>query len=322
VVHRLEPSSGDPTFHLGTWFHRALEEYYLLIDSYTHAIAAQEARDAYEAIADDTFASVGRDLGVAWVYALPDFQDARDLGVAMLDQYLEWEETNPLVDEVVAVEQRVEIPIRSPGGRRVGILSVQTDLVGRREGRLVVVDHKTAKSRPSSGHLDIDDQLTAEVVSWWVHSGEFPEEAIYNVALKRRAEPPRVLANGTLSKDKRQSTTVRLYEEEIQRLGLAVAPYRDILAYLADREATGEGALVVREHTFRSPGQVDAFQRDLYQEWRDMSAVAAHPERAYPSPDRMECPRCPVRSICFTMQDDGDVEGAILADYIVGDPRR
>lgn len=328
TVHRLDPEEGNPNFFLGGLFHKGLEVYYRNIkDGYDHATSAEQALDAYQQAFDIEMSKLKTQLGFLWKVAEPMWRSTGERGFEMLQNYLDAEELNPIFDEIIAVEFRVNVAIRSPKGRKVGLLSVQADLVGRKGGMLMVADHKTASREIPSAHLDIDDQLSAEVVAWWLHSGEFPEKAVYNVAYKKAPHPPKQI-KGTkaepvrLSKAKDQGTTYALYKEEIKRLGLDVANYVDILAYLKQLDDNGENVFFAREETFRTPGQVAAFERDLYWEFKDMKEVAAHPERAYPNPSRFNCPGCPVRTICTTIQDDGDVSAIIKAGFVIGDPRR
>jgi hypothetical protein len=323
TVHRLDPQSGNVNFFLGNCYHAGLEGYYRmqmaggLVDDREVA-----ALDEYQDRFDSELAKVKSQLGFLFAVGEQAFRQAGELGLEMLQNYLERERDDPLLDEVIAVEFRVNVAIRNSRGSKVGVLSVQADVVGKLDGELRVVDHKTASSTMPSAHLDLDDQLTAEVFAWWQATGDFPEKAVYNVAMKKAPKPPALLKSGKLSKAKNQTTTARLYREEIASRGLNVADYLDFLVMLDEREASGEDKLFRREEVFRTPGQMAAFERDLYEEWRDMRAVAAHPERAYPSPASMSCSHCPVRAICTTIQDGGDYAAVIQAGYVVADPRR
>jgi hypothetical protein len=329
VVHRLEPVTGNPNFWLGTLVHKGLETYYKSIQSgMSHADATQAALDMYEDHYDGTIGDIAESLGFLWSSVEPGYRELATLGFEMLSNYFERELDHPVVDEIVDVERRVQIPIRTAGGSRIGWLSVQADLVGRRDGgRFVVVDHKTAGRDPNVAQLDIDDQLTAEVYAVWKSSGEFPEEAVYNVLKKKAPQPPKRLKDGKggvpkLSMDKSQQTTYDLYLKEIRTLSLNVADYGEILVYLQEQEELGETQFFRRESVLRTPQQMEAFERDLYWEYRDMRSVAAHPERAYPNPSPFACPGCPVRVACLTIQDDGDVAAIIRAEHVVAEPRR
>lgn len=328
LVHRLDPQEGNPNFFLGELFHKALEVYYLSVQAGDpHDIAASLALDAYQEKYDRDIKKIEGQLGFLWSVGEPMWREVGELGFEMAQNYFDAEEHNPLFDEVVAVEVRVRVAINDKTGRRVGWLSVQTDIVGRKAGVLKVVDTKTASRQINSAHLDIDDQLTAEVYAVWKSSGEFPEKAVYNVAYKKVPHPPKQV-KGTkakpvkLSRDRNQGTTYELYRAEIERLGLDKADYVEILAYLKELDEQGENVFFEREETFRSPDQMEAFERDLLWEFMDMKEVAANPERAYPNPSRYNCPNCPVRTVCFTIQDGGDVPAIIQAGYVIGDPRR
>jgi hypothetical protein len=334
TVHRLDPQEGNPNFFLGNLFHKALEMYYKAVaKGMSHADAAQVGLDAYEHHYLIALGEIKQQLGFVWKIAEPMWKETGELGFDMAQNYFDAEEHNPLFDEVVAVESRVIVPIFHPDDAdrhvpsAVGYLSVQTDIVGRKDGVLKAVDTKTATRQIDSAHLDIDDQLTAEVYAVWKSTGEFPEKAVYNVAYKKTAKPPKQI-KGTkkhpvkLSRAKDQGTTHELYWAEIKRLGLDPADYDEILSHLKALDAAGENVFFTREETFRSPGQMAAFERDLFHEFMDMKEVAAEPERAYPNPSRFNCPSCPVRTICFTIQDDGDVSAIIQAGFVIGDPRR
>ncbi len=325
VVHRLDSQEGNTNFFLGNVYHKGLEAYYRgMKDGLSVTDCEIAALDAYQDAFDTELVDVKRQLGFLAAMAEPAYREVGELGLEMLQNYLERERDDPLLDEVIAVEFRVNVAIRHPRSKRkVGILSVQADVVGKKNGELAVADHKTAKRNMPSSHLDLDDQLTAEVFSWWQATGDFPEKAIYNVSLKKAPKPPRQV-KGTkaepvkLSKARNQNTTAALYRAEIAALGLNPGDYVDILVYLDERD----DPLFRREAVFRTPGQMAAFERDLFYEWKDMQAVAKEPVRAYPNPTSDNCGGCPVRIICTTIQDGGDVETITKAQFIVRDPRR
>lgn len=347
TVHRLGSVEGNDNFWLGTLVHAGLERYYKTLKDNSwrstmpldrqlviHEHATEEALAWYQEVYNAEILKIEKQLGYIWTMVQQKWEDLGQLGWEMIAGYLEREITDPVFEEVVDVERRVFVAIRSPAGRKVGTLAVMADLVGRRQGRLGVCDHKTASREMSASQLDLDDQLTAECYAGYIHYGEFPEEAVYNVLLKKVARPPKrlkdklipkKLGGGTtpaLSKDKDQPTTHKLYVEALDELGLDHADYQEFLDFLREREATGEPMFFRRDRVLRSEAQLASFEANLYEEYRDMKAVAAHPERAYPNPSPFNCPSCPVKLICLTIQDDGDVSAIIQANYIVGDPRR
>ena len=331
TAHRLDAQEGNPNFFLGNLVHKGLEVYYqCLKDGHPHGLSMETALDTYQAKFDADLEVVKEQLGGGffWRQGEPAWRDIGALGFEMTQNYLDAEEGNPIFDEIVSVEVRVRVPIRNPkSGRRSGWLSVQTDLVGRKDGELCTADHKTASRQPSIAHLDIDDQLTAEAFAVWLDGGEFPTRTIYNVLMKKAFGPPKELKakkDGTrkFSKAKDQATTSALFRATLAEAGLTEEGYEEILGHFEEVEAAGESKLFVRDESFRTPQQLAAFERDLFYEFRDMKRVAAHPEEAYPNPRPENCNYCPVRAICTTIQDDGDVEAIIKGGFVVGDPRR
>ncbi len=340
VVHHLESVEGNTNFWLGSLIHTALETYYkVLMDrgwntalampnqQIIHDDAAERAFDVYMKTYEESLVPLEESLGFLWSNVEPTYHELGELGHGMIGAYFDRELQDPLFDEIVDVEKRVNVAIRTPGGRKVATLSVRADIVGRRLGDLAVGDHKTASREVSESQLDLDDQLTAEVYAIWLTHGEFPQEAVYNVLMKKVAVPPKRLKDGKnglvkLSKDRSQPTTWDLFRQELTKFRLSVDEYSEVLEFLWDRDQIGESPFFRRSRVLRSEAQMASFEQNLYYEWRDIKNVAAHPEWAYPNPSAMNCPSCPVKIICMTMQDDGDVEAIIKAEYTVGDPRR
>jgi hypothetical protein len=327
--HRLTSATGNVNFWFGDLWHGALETYYETLKEYQDrghsadvAWAEELAANRYQDLYDETTEQLKQDLGGAWSIVEQAYREMGELGMEMLNNYLDRERRYPLLDEIIRVEFRVNVAIRTEGGRKIGTLSVKADCVGRKDGELVVVDHKTAGREHSSAQLDLDDQLTAEAYSWFLHSGEMPSGAIYNVALKKAPKPPKLIKKGkALSQNKTQITTYDLYVQAIRDNGFDLNDYGDMLNVLLELKNSGEDLPFRREYTPRSESQLAAFERDLREEFRDMKAVAAHPERAYPNPSPFNCPSCPVRVACLTIQDGGDVEAVIKAEYKVAAPR-
>jgi hypothetical protein len=328
-VHRLDPQEGNPNFFVGNLVHRALEIYYVAQErGEEHDERVDLALQAFQTQYTAEMGKLKDQLGFLWSFAEPQWKALGEMAFEMVQNYFDAELQAPLFDEVIAVETRVFVPIIDPdSGATVGVLSVQTDIVGRKDGERKVVDTKTASRTIDGAHLDIDDQLSAEVYSDWIDSGEFASKAVYNVLYKKVARPPKQIKGSKkepikLSRAKDQGTTYQLYREEIEKLGLNKANYVEILAHLKEKEEQGENVFFAREETFRTPEQMRAFERDLFFEFDDMVAVGKDPRRAYPNPSKFNCAPCPVRTICITIQDDGDVEAIIQAGYVVADPRR
>lgn len=327
TVKRLTPHGGAPHFWFGNLLHYALEHYYLGIQE-DDPDPEEYGREAYEKFVKESLAGIKKELGFLWESAVDEYTAMVEMGRAMLDGYFRMERETGGMGEVVAVEERYRVPIRNENGRAFPgspELTGRFDLVvARPDGSLWVVDHKTAGSKHNSAYLDIDDQLTGYAYVYYRATGVFPRGQVYNVLLKKAPGPPRRLKDAkdgspVLSSAKDQNTTYSLFIAEIKRLGLDRRDYADILAFFKDR---GWGDFYIQEGVFRNMAQMQAFERNLAYEWRDMRDVAAHPEKAYPSPSSFNCPGCPVKLICSTMQDGGDVETIIEQQFTIAEERR
>lgn len=107
-------------------------------------------------------------------------------------------------------------------------------------GKILITDYKF--SNKDKGQVDIwlDEQM-------YIYAAAYA--SLNNLALedidigyvnipKAEMKKPRVLKNGTLSKDKAQNTTYALYLEAIEENGLNVADYEDILSEITDKRLT------------------------------------------------------------------------------------
>lgn len=327
AVHRLRGVGANTNFRFGEAIHAGLERWYQDAQGDLVAmgpkIRRERSLEAYWSSWEEWAADVRDELGGLWDDARSEVEEWGMTGEGMLTTYYDRDEAAPL-GEVVEVEVRHRVPILDPRTgkptRPRAWLNFRLDLVTRKaNGQTRVVDHKTAGSKHRSSQLDLDDQLTGYTYCWWRLTGDWPEDAVYNELIKKVAKPPRLIKKGTaLSQDKSQSTTYDLYRQAIRDHGLPYADYAEILKALKSR---GWEEFFSQEGVFRTTGQIAEFERNLYEEWRDMRAVARAPERAYPSPSMFNCPGCGVRAICQAMMDQGDA-GAIIRDqYVVGEER-
>lgn len=316
VVHRLGEQDAQENFWVGELVHAALAAYYLAgvpggKRRERHEPARQAARDAFEAAAAEAVDQLQEDLGFLWERAADPWLGAVALGRGMLEGYFAYDRQSGGLGEVLAVEQRWEVPIPGTEG---GVLRLRIDLVTRdARGRVVVWDHKSLAGRPSDQALDQEDQWTGYAWGYWRATGEIPDRVGRNALLKRVAEPPRVLKSGKLSMDRGAHTTYELYLAEIRRLGLSRADYDEHLAWLAEQ---GWDNFFVRQESIRPKRQLLEFERNLATEWNDMARVAAHPEEAYPSPGQFTCSGC-VRPVCLAMMTGEDPGEIIKSQYSV-----
>jgi RecB family exonuclease len=316
TVHRLTPAGGALHFWFGNLIHAALESYYLVLPEGGPTQAEKAALSKYHAFYRQSVLEAHKDLGALFDSISEEYADMREMGVGMLEGYFRMQREQGGFHKIVLVEQRYGTRIPGTVGRLTGRFDL---IIQMPNAEIMVVDHKTAASKHNSAHLDLDDQLTGYCYVYWRATGTQPRGAIYNVLLKKVAKKPTLLKSGKLSQDKAQATTYPLYLEAIREHRLNVSDYSDMLLYLKDK---GWGDFYMQETVYRSKAQLLAFEKNLVIEWRDMRRVARHPEEAYPNPTAMNCPGCPVRMICATMQDGGDYQSIIENEYLIAPPRR
>lgn len=107
-------------------------------------------------------------------------------------------------------------------------------------GKILITDYKF--SNKDKGQVDIwlDEQMYIYAAAY-ASLNNIPLEDIYigyvNIP-KAEMKKPRVLKNGSLSKDKAQNTTYALYMEAITENGLNAEDYEDILDEIKDKRLT------------------------------------------------------------------------------------
>lgn len=131
--------------------------------------------------------------------------------------------------EVVAVE----MPFRVHLEGHLHYTGTIDLLVKDKDGKYWLVDHKTTAS------LDIYDKnsdMDRQISRYWYAIERYMdikiEGFIYNIILKDYPVPPKVLKNGSLSKDKAQRTNLFLYLQAIKDHKLNESDYEDFLDYL------------------------------------------------------------------------------------------
>ena len=304
----------------GDVMHEALEAYYLSKRNLTDCLTAFErAWKAADLKLQDQY-------GGLYTHGIEEeWFEYYEKGLTTLRYYAQFDKKDPFFSEIIAVniEERAFVEIlgldrKSLPGRP--LLSGKIDVVGMRKGksRPSIMDHKNLASVHDSRALDMDDQLTGYCYIYWRIEDVVPFEAVYNVLIKDPPKPPRVLKDGSLSKDKTQRTTYDLYLAAIKELGLKRGDYAEILGYLKEK---GWSQFFRREGVSRSIEELLSFERRLYYEYEDMQRAIADPEYAYPNPGQRTCPGCAMIAVCQAMEEGGDPDYIIDEMYEIGEQR-
>lgn len=272
---------------------------------------------------------VKESYGGLWEEAQSMYAEYREMGAAMLQNYELFVEAMGVEMDTIHMEQRVWVPIREPGtvkkgewvpGKPVGVkLTARMDRVVGIDAEHYILDYKTG-SAPSGKALEIADQPTGYSYIHWRITDEVPAGVFIEGLMKKLPEEPRILKNGTLSTAKNQNTLPALYEATMKRMGLMRSA--EHLQCLAALQEQGWDGYFEREMTQRNGDQILNYEKHLYYVVQDMLAVVADPEKAYPSPSQMRCPRCPLINVCMAMEDGGDYEYLLETQFEINTERR
>ena len=293
-----------PYFFVGNIVHDGLEGFYSEGPEKAIEMATATANKTLDEVSENSVLFGGDDANAK-------YEELADLGLKMLNNYFTYEAIDPLMPggKIEHIEKTMRHRIKLSGWHYEGImLTGRADLLVRdSKGQLWVVDHKTSNSyTPGLSGLDVDDQLTAYMYLCWKTLGEMPVGVLYNVLLKKVPEKPRVLKSGKLSKAKDQGTTVSLYMEAINEMGLDPGDYADILEYL---DATGWEQFFFREYATRNESELLAYQNRLIVKATEVASIFADPDTwAVPSPKTRDCTYCEFLSACKSADDGGDPE--------------
>ena len=133
-------------------------------------------------------------------------------------------------------------------------------------GRILITDYKF--SNKDKGQVDIwlDEQMYIYAAAYAIQNKlTLCDIDIGYVNIpKAEMKKPRLLKNGTLSKDKAQNTTYELYLEAIRENNLNVDDYQDILSEITDKHMTSVATCNINlEMAERIMGNIDSVIKDM-----------------------------------------------------------
>lgn len=104
-------------------------------------------------------------------------------------------------------------------------------------GRILITDYKFSAKNKGFEDILLDEQMYLYAMVYGVQNKLSIDDIDIGYVNIPKCEmvKPRVLKNGTLSKDKAQNTTYNLYVESINELGLNISDYEDILSELTNK---------------------------------------------------------------------------------------
>ena len=269
---------------------------------------------------------VARQYGGLWEGVEELYREYEDLGVGMLTNYAIFDEAQGMKMDTIHLEQRVWVPIRDlsgqplPGSPKLTARMDRVVWIDKKEDHYII-DYKTGSSLGTGKALELNDQATGYEYMHWRLTSELAAGVVFEKLMKVLPDDPRMIRDGKeLSTAKNQNTLPDLYEAKMKELDLMQSAKH--LECLEALRAQGWDGYFEREITTRNFEQVLNFEKHLYYIYTDMAEVVKNPEKAYPSPSSMRCPRCQFISVCLAMEDGSDAESMIENQFDVNLERR
>lgn len=309
------PKAPQEPLWFGIGIHYALDDYH------GHNIYQHPARAWQAYVHGCRQAARLNDGGLKDHILVPTWKEYLDLGTLMMEYYADtWlKNRDPLTTYLhngvpqCEVDFEIPLPIDNGTGRPV-VYRGRLDRVSIDEyGRLWIVEYKTAAAFRLY-HFDTDDQINAYCWACYVLYGRPVAGVVYMQFKKDFPKPPRVLANGKLSTDKRQPTTHGLYRQALKDMygdpNLAPMANIQMLNYLVDFESIDGDKFIRRDMIERNMHQIQAEGVKILMEATDM----VNPDLPlYPNPNKDCGWDCPMQAACVAM-DSGDDHEGILND--------
>jgi len=232
---RLVSKWMNDNFLLGQTVHWMLANYYASVDPTT-------TTDEYISSVVDKAVSQG-------FFYTGNMADLVTTCEEILEYYMLWCRPQDEAWKILAVEAPFELDVTDT--RKVhGVIDLLVQ--DQHTNEIWIVDHKTSGKGPDANNtVQYTFSMQANLYPWALnHDAVFGKKRIpflslgygpvsgiiYNVISKSPPSAPRMLKNGGLSKDKAQRTTAEWYLTEIERLGLDVRDYEEVLASLRERQ--------------------------------------------------------------------------------------
>lgn len=322
----------EPTWAVfGTAWHRAMEVYYP-VGRKRGSLA--DAIDMFLESLDDQGRKIGVDINELEGAEVEKQESAgkkvklipaRELGPIMLQEYVKYYSEKDKDWHVVHSEQTFQIDVPDPDfpGEVLLVLAGTWDLLvwSRSKRRYELVDHKTAKTIPSWGYLDLDNQagtypwVAKEVL---VHKGVLTNKdhisgIWFSYAKKAPPDPrPRNAAGEALNKPTKAHYLAALRHAGYQGSDLNKLKVEELAAVASEQRVRVEGEVSAiqpakrfeRYFSPRTPRQNIGQARRVQKQGVVMQLMRDGEIPIYKTPNH-ECERCAFFDMC-TLEEQGD----------------
>lgn len=304
IRQNYEPYARIQPLDFGTAVHAGLEAYYNP-ETWGHPVAqATYALQAfYKSIQD-----IQQKVKFADYEIEQQFDEDRELGVAMLENYFTWA---PSQDNFKPIFTEVEFKVPMSFWYNGHLIDFEyqgrVDLVVEDEFGYWIVDHKTAAQLAGVDWLPLDDQCGSYAWALQKMLGLDIRGVIYSELRKKAPHPPLILKNGQLSKNKQQDTSLEMYVKAIKDNNLNEADYDEFLDFLVENPKDWFRRTRV-QYTLR---QLELQEQRIIAEAQEM---LMNPQ-IYPSPSRFNCQGCKFFRPCLAVQEGSDPSPILEEQY-------
>lgn len=203
---------------------------------------------------------------------------------------------------VTEAERHFEVPIPSRSGGRSSSryrLMGYLDGVTVEDGRTWIVENKLRGTLSSFEQLALDRQGRRYAWAWWRETGDAPAGVIYNERLNEAPKRPRILKDGSPSRDKAQLCTAESYLQVCREAG--VEPNDEAVAHFEARVWQSRQRIIFR------PGELAETGAELVSLARRVSELESG-RMPIREPHPAHCRGCAFASICPNPSDDALVD--------------
>jgi hypothetical protein len=279
---------------------------------------------------------VGAPMGSA---ELTSLEESRVLATSMVEHYFATYGANPIHPyRYLTAEMSFRIPLPQIGPN-VFLVGTMDGVAVDFQGRIYLVERKTASQKSDAKWLPTDPQLNGYVWALQALTGEKVAGILYDVLLKKLPKTPRLLQSGLLSQEWTDTTATR-YEQALSehygenwkevpirtaqgRVPLpALEVYGGFIERLKERDRITD--LWNYETPFFTRRYVDVIQHGVRQWGQDMIEVVdemVHRPSNYPNFSWTGCYDCWVPDLCRAKQFGQDLDYVIKTNYVTSDHR-
>ena len=310
----LVPRGSTPAeLFIGSCFHHGVEAQALGFDPVLSAKAWQE--DEVKKLAQEHAERFGTPLSMETRLSL---KTSNDMAINILTNYFDRYGSSPLGEyDYLCPEVTVQLPFETSVGEILLVGTIDGVALNRETGKLALVEHKTYSQKPDTGHFRLDHQMTGYAAIFEALTGIEVEGVIYDGVAKKLPQIPKILKNGTVSREW-IDTTEKVYVKALIEANQdpESAFYADFRERLRERDEQPQTPYFTRQFVTFTGASKRNWLENVSQILEDM----AQPELPmYPNFAWTGCWDCRVQDLCDAVQTgNGDLDELIEERYRVG----